>query len=322
MLGIFGWQGVDFANMWSPPAPTDPIAYAFRIFRDYDGQGSEFGDQSVQAGSSNQGALSIYAAKRSSDGALTLVAINKSTSAIQTPVAITNFNSTGYAQAYSYSGANLTQIVSEGSIAASAGGFTYNFPAYSATVFVLAPASVSPTAEVSLSSVANCFGIYTDGKVFSTGGLDRGGNAYSANQLGSSPKLLGVPFTFGTANQLNVARATTIPLTAGKYTTLNILGTAVNGNQKAQPFIVTYTDGTTATFTQSVSGWYTPQHYPGEAIAMQTSYRDTSSGGRDARTFNVYGYSFPLSNAKTVKSLTLPNNINVTLLALTLTNPQ
>jgi len=38
------------------------------MYRDYDGQGSTFGDTSVQATSTDQGQLSVYAATRSSDG--------------------------------------------------------------------------------------------------------------------------------------------------------------------------------------------------------------------------------------------------------------
>ena len=38
---------------------------------------------------------------------------------------------------------------------------------------------------------------------------------------------------------------------------MNLLATAVNGNQANQTFIVTYTDGTTSSFTQSVSDWFT-----------------------------------------------------------------
>jgi hypothetical protein len=98
-----------------------------------------------------------------------------------------------------------------------------------------------------------------------------------------------------------------------------MLATGVNGNQASQPFIVTYTDGTTSTFTQSLSDWFTPQSYAGEAAAQTESYRVSPNGTLDGRTFYLYGYSFTLNNAKTVKSLTLPSNANVVMLAATLT---
>jgi Glycoside hydrolase family 44 len=138
VLGIFGFQGVDFANMWNVPAPTDPIAYAFRLYRNYDGEGGQFGNTSVLAGSTNQAELSIYGALRSSDGALTLVVINKTTSAIETSVSLAHFTPGPSAAVYNYSEANLQQISALGNISITPEGFSYSFPAYSATVFVAA----------------------------------------------------------------------------------------------------------------------------------------------------------------------------------------
>jgi hypothetical protein len=53
-----------------------------------------------------------------------------------------------------------------------------------------------------------------------------------------------------------------VTLPAGSYGTLTFLGTAVNGNLASQQFIVTYSDDSTTTYTQSVSDWFTPQYYP------------------------------------------------------------
>jgi hypothetical protein len=143
VLGIFGSQRVDLANMWTAPAPTDPIAYAFRLYRNYDSQGGQFGNTSVLAGSTNPAKVSIYAALRSSDGALTVIVINKTTSAIQTTLSLTHFPGSSAATVFRYSGDNLKRIAALGRIPVTAGGLAYSFPAYSATVFVIAaPASV------------------------------------------------------------------------------------------------------------------------------------------------------------------------------------
>ena len=138
VLGIFGQQAVDFANMWSPPAPTDPIAYAFRLFRNYDGQGGQFGDTGISANSSNPGNLSIYAAQRSTDNALTVLVLNKTTAAIQTSLSIADFSPASSANVYSYSNANLKQITAVGIAPIAANSLPYNFPSFSATVFVIA----------------------------------------------------------------------------------------------------------------------------------------------------------------------------------------
>jgi len=98
-----------------------------------------------------------------------------------------------------------------------------------------------------------------------------------------------------------------------------MLATGVNGNQASQTFTVTYTDGTTSTFTQSLSDWFSPQSYAGESQAATMAYRNTGAGGKDDRTFYLYEYSFALNATKTVSSITLPGNNNVVVLAMTLT---
>jgi len=49
ILGIFGREGLDLATLWGPPDVDDPGAFAFRMYRNYDGLGAAFGDTSVQA---------------------------------------------------------------------------------------------------------------------------------------------------------------------------------------------------------------------------------------------------------------------------------
>ncbi|MGA8022697.1 MAG: glycoside hydrolase family 44 protein, partial [Candidatus Acidiferrales bacterium] len=143
VLGIFGVQGLDFANMWNVPQPTAPLAYSFRIFRNFDGAGGQFGETSVNATSTDQGQLSVYGALRKSDGALTVVAINKTTGAIQTSLSLANFNSAPNAAVFTYSNANLTQIVPGAPVLVASNSVSYDFPAYSATVFVFTPATAA-----------------------------------------------------------------------------------------------------------------------------------------------------------------------------------
>jgi alpha-mannosidase len=107
-------------------------------------------------------------------------------------------------------------------------------------------------------------------------------------------------------------------LPVGKFASLVLLASAVNGNQTAQPFTVTYTDGTTSKFTQSLSDWFTPEKYTGESEGVAMAYRDFDNGTKDKRTFNLYAYHFTLNSAKTAQSVTLPNNAHVMVLAATL----
>jgi hypothetical protein len=155
VLGIFGREPLDFANMWSPPGPQDPIAYAFRMFRNYDGNGSQFGDTSVSAASSDQGSLSIYAAQRSSDNAVTILVINKTTGTLASAIAIANVSLPATAQVYTYSGTSLTTIAHAPDAAITGGSVSYSFPAYSATLFVVQPSSTTAvTTTTALSASA------------------------------------------------------------------------------------------------------------------------------------------------------------------------
>jgi hypothetical protein len=97
---------------------------------------------SVQASSSDQGQLAIYAARRSSDGALTLMIINKTAGALTSEVALADFLPQPVAQVYRYSAANLQAIVQEGEQAVMAGGFTATFPANSITLVVVGTAVI------------------------------------------------------------------------------------------------------------------------------------------------------------------------------------
>ena len=166
------------------------------------------------------------------------------------------------------------------------------------------------------SSVYNVTGMVTDGSVFTNGGLDAGGRAYSANLLGTSLTVGGTSFYLGPANAPDAISAKTLSV-SGQYSGLKLLATGVNGNQPSQVFTVTYTDGTKSVFTQSLSDWYTAQNYPGETVAAMMGYRDNSIGTFDGREFALYAYSFPLNAGKTVKSVTLPSNRNVVVLAMT-----
>ena len=177
------------------------------------------------------------------------------------------------------------------------------------------------TSSVNLTPAANIYGIGVDGAAVPGVGIDGGGYAYSGSLLGTSASWSGVSFTFGAAGALDAVRNATIALPAGNFSNLYMLATAINSSQPNQTFTVTYTDGTTSVFTQSLSDWFTPQNYAGESIAQTEAYRLNPDGTPDSRTFYLYGYNFAIDGAKTVKSLALPKNNNVVVLSVTLQVP-
>lgn len=175
------------------------------------------------------------------------------------------------------------------------------------------------TVPVSLAAFFNNVGITKDEAEF-TGGLDDGGFSCSATLLGATQAWNGVTFKLGSPGVSNVITAAgqVIPLPAGAFSSLRVLMVAVNGNQESQNFLVNYQDNTAQTNTQSVSDWFTPATFPGEASAVSMAYRNQADGNKDEQTFMVYGYSFGLNATNAVKSVTLPDNASLKIFALTL----
>jgi hypothetical protein len=141
VLGIFGREGLDLATVWGPPEVDQPGAYAFRMYRNYDGQHHTFGDVSVRATSADHDRISIYAAQRSSDQALTIMVINKSlTQTLTSPITLTSTQTITRAAVYRYSAASLNAIARQGDQIISGSSFSATFPAQSITLFVTSPA--------------------------------------------------------------------------------------------------------------------------------------------------------------------------------------
>lgn len=137
VLGIFGRERLDLATLWGPPRPDQPGAFAFRIYRNYDGQGGQFGDVWVHAQSDNQGRLAVYGAQRTHDGALTLVILNKTGEDLTSHLRLTHFTPASAAQIYRYSAADLKAIQRQPDQPVAPDGFTATFPANSITLAVL-----------------------------------------------------------------------------------------------------------------------------------------------------------------------------------------
>lgn len=183
--------------------------------------------------------------------------------------------------------------------------------------------SVKPVLEgtvpVDLSSAFNVRGIYNDGSRFQpASSLDGGGYSLSRQALGTEPVGDGVIFKLGHANAPDAVTSKTVKLPSGKFSSLKILGLAVEGEQETQTFTVNYTDGTSSSFTQSLSDWADSGNLPGESAAVEMPYRLVADGSKDENPFNACAYSFSLDPAKTVQSVSLSTNRNVLVLAMTL----
>jgi formylglycine-generating enzyme required for sulfatase activity len=175
-------------------------------------------------------------------------------------------------------------------------------------------------------------GLVTDGTPFFGGGFDSDGYAYSweamenaasgGMRVDSTLTWNGVTFDLADPNQPNFTwgDGQTIAVSQGDYNTLNLAGAGVNGSQQNQQITLTFTDGSSVVWTQSFSDWCSPQNYGHEAIISTQSYRNTASGGTEQFTNHIYGYSYTIPVGKTLASITLPNNPDLRLLDIQMSN--
>jgi hypothetical protein len=141
ILGIFGREGLDMANRWTTPETPTPTYKAIKMYRNYDGNQSTFGDTSVAATVANPDNLSAFAAVRNADGALTVMVVGKQLSG-NTPATmqISNFTNSGVAQVWQLTAANSINRLAD--IPFNGGTLSATIPAQSITLFVI-PATTS-----------------------------------------------------------------------------------------------------------------------------------------------------------------------------------
>ncbi len=209
------------------------------------------------------------------------------------------------------------QISTSTTVEAIAVASGYTNSAVSSGTYTINPQGTT-SVSVNLASLDNVAGIVNPGTAPTNGGLDREGYAYAGSLLGTSLSWNALTFNIGAAGGADVLSGGTVALPAGNDESLSLLAAGVNGAQLNQSFVVTYTDGSTAVFTQSVSDWYSPRNFAGESQALKMANRIAPNGALSPGPVYVYGYSFALNPAKTVQSITLPNNRNLVILAIDL----
>jgi Glycoside hydrolase family 44 len=135
-LGLFARGGVDLATWWDLAPENGRLFDAWRIFRNYDGNGSGFGTTYVESGSSNERRLAVYAAQRDS-GTLTILVINKSAKALTSKLGLSGISPKSMAQVWRWMGSGISKAASQ---RVRSSGFTATYPARSLTLFVIAEA--------------------------------------------------------------------------------------------------------------------------------------------------------------------------------------
>ena len=152
VLGIFGRESLDIAARWTTPDTATPTYKAIKIFRNYDGQLSAFGDTSVKTtSSSNPDSLSVFGATRTSDGAMTVMVINKIAGSTPVTLSLANFTAGAAAQVWQLTSANAINRLAD--VAVTGSSLTLTVPSQSITLVVIpgssGPANQPPVAAAS-----------------------------------------------------------------------------------------------------------------------------------------------------------------------------
>jgi len=164
----------------------------------------------------------------------------------------------------------------------------------------------------------------SDDSATHTANYDGSGNSYSQQALtavGLAPGAVfafnGVKFTWpnipsGMSDNYLCDGQTLLTTSPSGATTLAFLGSATNGPSTGTG-LITYTDGTTQSFTLTLSDWTLnggkSSPSAGNSIAATTTYRNTPTG-KQARTTEVFYVQFSLAAGKTVQSVTLPTLVS------------
>ena len=136
IFGILGWKGVNYATRWTTPDASTPTYKAMKMYRNYDGNGSGFGDTSVRTTSANRDNLSAWGAVRSSDGALTVMVISKVLSGATTvTLDMANFTPAAKAQRWQLTSTNAISRLADVNVAG--GEISLSVPAQSISLLVI-----------------------------------------------------------------------------------------------------------------------------------------------------------------------------------------
>jgi hypothetical protein len=137
VLGIFGREGVALAAYWALKA-DESFAYAgFRAYRNFDGQGSSFGDTSIFAESSDVQTTTAYASVDSGQSARTvLVLINKATASRTAGIRLFHTASFQRAAVWVLTGSEADLTAGEAIDTVATNAFVYVMPGRSVSVIV------------------------------------------------------------------------------------------------------------------------------------------------------------------------------------------
>jgi hypothetical protein len=166
----------------------------------------------------------------------------------------------------------------------------------------------------SLAASYNDVGITADNNTAS-GNFDGGGASFSETALtnagagpGATVSAAGLSFTFPNASagaaDNTVAEGQTITL-SGNRSTLGFLLSASYGPASGTG-TVTYSDGSTQSFTLTAPDWFSTTPPSGGALAVSSAYQNRQGNTTYSGSGNIFAETVSLNSAKTLASVTLP----------------
>lgn len=134
-FGIFAREGLDLATRFEVQDDGNAQALqqiydAFRLYRNYDGHGSRFGDTYVRSTSSNERKVSVYAALRGTDGKMTVAILNKTEAALFSTLTLQGMGALGKARVWRWTGNGIRKQADQFVV-----GYPVSYPAQSMTLY-------------------------------------------------------------------------------------------------------------------------------------------------------------------------------------------
>lgn len=243
VFGIFGREGLDMGARWTTPDTATPTYKAIKMYRNYDGTGGAFGDQSVRATAPDPDNLSAFASKRTSDGALTVMLVAKRLSGTTaTTLNLSHFAPAGTVQVWRLTSTTVITRLADTTVVS--GAVSISLPPQSITLLVIA-ASTASNGTLAVSDVSivegNTGTTSITFNVARTGGVGTTASVAYATQDGTA-----------TAGSDYVASSGT--LTFGPAATSMPLSVAVIGDLLDEPnerFVLHLSSPTNATVTRA-----------------------------------------------------------------------
>ncbi len=148
VLGIFGRYDVYLGTFWQLNSPSDYISSAYKIYRNYDGNNSTFGDYYLPALTSDSVSTSVYGSLNDTGNEIHLIVINKKLDEnVEGNFSISSQYNIQSGRVWKLDGSSpqITEINPVANITNN--NFTYNLPAGSVCHFILQTNTVNVEEE-------------------------------------------------------------------------------------------------------------------------------------------------------------------------------